>query len=102
MPSREEKKMAKVVFNNDGPATWAVLFDDFQISQFTWSPECESKDTPKNRAYQLADILNAAVSRLVSAERERCAKIAESMYDKTYWDDPSAGIAASIRREGQP
>lgn len=31
-------------------------------------------------------------------ERERCARIAESLYDKTYWDDPSAGIAASIRK----
>ena len=34
------------------------------------------------------------------AERERCAKIAESLYNKTYWDDPAAGIAAVIRRGG--
>jgi hypothetical protein len=33
----------------------------------------------------------------VRAERERCAKIAESLYDKTYWDDPSSGIAGAIR-----
>lgn len=29
--------------------------------------------------------------------KEECAKIAESLYDKTYWDDPSAGIAATVR-----
>lgn len=34
---------------------------------------------------------------LLAKERERCAEIAESMHDKTYWDDPSAGIAAKIR-----
>lgn len=28
---------------------------------------------------------------------EECAKIADDMRDKTYWDDPSAGIAATIR-----
>jgi len=29
---------------------------------------------------------------------ETAAQIAEALYDKTYWDDPSAGIAAEIRR----
>jgi hypothetical protein len=33
----------------------------------------------------------------VRAERERCAKIAESLYGKTYWDDLSSGIAGAIR-----
>jgi len=28
---------------------------------------------------------------------EECAEIADDMRDKTYWDDPSAGIAATIR-----
>lgn len=34
---------------------------------------------------------------LLAAEREWCAKIADSLRDKTYWDDPVAGIAAKIR-----
>ena len=38
------------------------------------------------------------VEERVLLERERCAKIAESMHGKTYWDDPSAGIAATIRK----
>ena len=29
---------------------------------------------------------------------EKAATIAEGLYDKTYWDDPSAGIAAEIRK----
>lgn len=32
---------------------------------------------------------------------EEAAKIAEGLYDKTYWDDPSAGIAAEIRKLGE-
>ena len=37
------------------------------------------------------------VANAVLAERERCARIADSMRDKTYWDDPVAGISAKIR-----
>lgn len=47
----------------------------------------------------------AAIAALLAAvraeERERCARVAESLYDKTYWDDPASGIAAAIRK-GEP
>ena len=28
----------------------------------------------------------------------QAAQVAEALYDKTYWDDPVAGIAAQIRK----
>lgn len=41
-----------------------------------------------------------AIDTAVKAEREANARLAESLYDKTYWDDPSAGISALIRARG--
>ena len=35
---------------------------------------------------------------IVTKALEQAACLAESMYDKTYWDDPVAGIAAEIRK----
>ena len=46
----------------------------------------------------IARYVRQRIARAVEEERERCAKIAESLYDKTYWDDPVAGIAAQIRK----
>lgn len=45
-----------------------------------------------------AKVIADAIEAAVKVERERCAKIAESLYDVTYWDDPVAGIAAKIRK----
>jgi hypothetical protein len=48
------------------------------------------------------DGIAALVYSYILAERERCAKVAESLYDVTFWDDPSAGIAAHIRSGQDP
>lgn len=58
-------------------------------------------------AEQLFDVSHSAkaiadaIEEAVKVERERCAKIAESLYDVTYWDDPVAGIAAKIRKDDE-
>lgn len=42
-----------------------------------------------------------AIAQAVAAERAACLAIARALEGTTYWDDPSAGIAAQIERRDE-
>ncbi len=91
IPDREEVKLARVEFFAKVITDYGPIID--------LGGELGMSSDEEAWAIRVADNINAAVSRLLAEERERCAKIAESLYEKTYWDDPSAGIAAAIRSQ---
>ena len=95
-----KEPLAKVKVIKDGKEACVYARDTF-ICRYSF----DYHDNPEKCAEEMKNSINHTaeewaqkrVDDAVKSERERCAKRAESLYCKTYWDDPVAGIAAEIR-----
>ncbi len=81
MPDREEGRLARADFSETDEMSNAYCgYVKFcrRGDGVVWIVTCDSDDEGAFKVWRAGPI-NAAVSRLVSAERERCAKFCEEM-----------------------
>jgi hypothetical protein len=78
-----------------------ILPDGYVVWSDHWNDD-KFKSGALSRSNYAADKINAAhraeVRKELVAFKKECSKTAESLYDQTYWDDPSTGISATIEK----